>query len=156
MEYLDNVSVYICQRMRSKIFVILLGVTLIGCLDNPDCIESPTDRIELEMFSAADGSDFTLLIDSIYVREPAFTIYKELGFQSGDIPVYPDRNNQYIVFVTPTIKDSIHIAYEGTPKLYSLDCNVTIEYTDFELISSTLDSLQLFLDQTPPRIEVYF
>lgn len=145
---------YICA-MRNLYLAIfcMLGVS---CLDQPPCLDSQNNRVEISFKSLDDNSDKTITIDSIYISNPLFVVEKNIDIAGTAIPLFPDLNEVLIVIESSSLQDSIKIQYEARAKLYSRECDVEMIFDEFILDYTTADSIRLNLDQIPPQIEIVF
>lgn len=141
--------------MRTLCLVIfcILGVS---CLDQPPCLDSQNNRIEISFKSIDDNTDKTITVDSVYVSNPLFIVEKNIDIAGTEIPLYPDMNEVLIIIESASLQDSIKLQYEARPKLYSRECDVEMIFNEFSLEYTTADSIRLNLELIPPQIEIVF
>ena len=140
------------RNLHLVIWVIFLS----SCLDTPSCLDTQTSTVTVDFRSLVDGTDKTITIDSIYLQNPVALIAKDIDLASAEIPMYPDVGNTLVVFQSSELEDSISLNYQVTPKLYAAQCDVELLFSAYSLDYTTADSVRLFLEEIPPRIEIFF
>ena len=149
-----RIIVLIFDPMRVSLICIVACLILSGCLEDSSCGSTNTDAFEVFFFQKSDKSSLTLAFDSVSIKTPVQTIYKEISASELEIPFVPAQNDMYVVFKGESVEDSVRIGYQFIPKLYAPGCDIELVYSDFEILESTFDSLS-YINSIPARLEIY-
>ena len=117
-------------------------LSLLSCLDDPDCVRSTTDFVNLKFYQSEGGGQDTVDIVQVSVLgSDSVLLVDTTFFSTVFLPVNVLTDSVAYVFETEFGTDTLTLTYNSSSRLISEDCGVEVLFSNLEEARNDFDSL---------------
>ncbi|TRX51604.1 hypothetical protein FNH22_23880 [Fulvivirga sp. M361] len=130
--------------MKNTVIALFFAgcIGLISCLDDPDCVRSTTDFVNLKFYQSEGGGQDTVDIERIVVLGSDSVLLADTTFFSTVfLPVNVLTDSVTFVFQTEFGIDTLALTYNSSSRLISEDCGVEVLFSNLREGRNDFDSL---------------
>ena len=122
--------------------LFLIGLT--SCLDDPDCITSTTDFVNIRFYQKENRETDTLAINSVTIPGVDSVLLSDPAFRGTlRVPLDPLSDSAIINFDTELGQDTLVLVYQTSTRLVSEDCGLEILFSDVNYSRNDFDSIAI-------------
>lgn len=122
-------------------FILLLG--LWGCLTEPDCFDTSTNRVAFGFYNAAN-SPVDVEIDSIAISGlPQLLIPTPKTLRQIALPINPAETDVTITLYFGNVPQTVSLRYQLQTEVVSQDCGALAYIADLNVTESTFENITI-------------
>lgn len=131
--------------MKRPSFIILLffPCLLAACLDEPDCVTTTTDFVNVRFYDLAENVADTLYLDRLTVAGSDSVLAEMDTLTSVRLPLNSQEGRAAYYFETQYGRDSLVLTYSLGTRLISEDCGVEVIYGNIGVTAHSFDSVRV-------------
>jgi hypothetical protein len=125
------------------IFVISSLFFLSSCLNEPDCVTTTTDFVNVRFYERENNLTDTLFLTSLTAIGSDSVLHDQDTVTSVRLPLDPQQNSAKYIFESQYGRDTLVLIYSLGTRLISEDCGVEILYSQVDYMSHSFDSVNV-------------
>ncbi len=132
--------------MHRIIFLIsfTIGVGLLACQDDPDCVSITTDFANVRFYNFENGEIDTVDVNSITLEGSDSVLYADTTISNVmTIPLNPAQRTVQLAFDTEFGLDTVVLSYATRNRLISEDCGLEILFAELDYVRNDFDSINI-------------
>ncbi len=130
-----------------KTFLYILALFFMGvvsCADDPDCITSTTDFVNIRFYEMENRDVDTLAVNSVTVLGVDSVLLTDEEFRGTlRVPLNPLADSAIISFNTEFGRDTLVLTYQTSTRLVSEDCGIEILFSNVSYTRNDFDSIAI-------------
>ncbi len=147
------------MKRRSVILLLFLPFLLAACLDEPDCVTTTSDFVNVRFYKVSTNEIDTLLLSRLTAMGSDSVLNDQDTVTSVRLPLNPQEGRATYYFESQYGMDTLVLIYNLGARLISEDCGVEILYSQIDYLSQSFDSVSV-VNQVPSEeitedIQVY-
>ncbi|MCW5912743.1 MAG: hypothetical protein KIT62_16860 [Cyclobacteriaceae bacterium] len=128
-------------KLVRLLLILLLG--LWGCLTEPDCFDTSTNRVTFAFYNAQDKAT-QVEVDSIAISGVAgFLIPENNTFSAISLPLNPAETAATVTFYFGDAPETVSLSYRLQTEVVSEDCGALAYLTDLSLADSSFETITI-------------
>ena len=148
--------------MKKFIHPILFLSTLLwlnACLEEPDCVSSTTNFVNLKFYSMENNQPDTLTVTRVTIAGSDSILAADQNIIQLTLPLNPIASQSTFIFDTELGTDTLTLTYKVSARLISEDCGVETIYSNLGYAKNDFDSIRfvntILIENVKEDIQIY-
>ncbi len=129
---------------RSSLIPALFCICLLAsCLDDPDCVTTTTDFVNVRFYNLEDNLTDTLYLDRLTALGSDSVLNDMDTVTFVRLPLDPQQDQATYYFESQYGRDTLVLSYTIGARMISEDCGVELLFTQVGTAAHSFDSVQI-------------
>ncbi len=123
------------------IAALFLPLVFVSCLDDPDCVTTTTDFVNVVFYETEENLADTLFLEQLTAQGSDSILHYRDTVTSVRLPLDPRVNTATYYFQSQYGNDTLVLEYQLGARLISEDCGAEVIFSQIEYLTQTFDSI---------------